>query len=97
MKPVEYHPHARSEMIDSALFYDGRNPGLGERFLAAVKSTETGICKYPLWGQPYEFGTRKQRVKKFPFVLIYREYPSFIIIMAVAHFSRKPDYWMTRL
>ena len=45
MKPANYHPHARSELIESALFYEGRNPGLGERFLQAVKSTETALRK----------------------------------------------------
>jgi hypothetical protein len=45
-------------MIASALFYEERNRGLGERFLKAVESTESGICEHPLGGQPFEAGTR---------------------------------------
>ena len=71
MKPAKYHPLARSELIASALFYEERSRGLGERFLKAVEATETNICEHPLWGNPFEDGTRRQRVKKFPFALIY--------------------------
>ena len=84
-------------MIASALFYEERNRGLGERFLKAVEATEADICEHPLWGQPFEAGTRKQRVKKFPFALIYKKFPRFIMVFAVAHFSRKPGYWAGRL
>jgi hypothetical protein len=97
MRPVKYHPHARSEVIDSALFYDGRSHGLGERFLQAVESTEVLICQHPLLGQPYEAGTRKCRVKRFPFALIYKESSGGIMVYAVAHFSRRPGYWTERL
>jgi toxin ParE1/3/4 len=97
MKPAKHHPHAEGEMIGSALFYDERNRGQGERFLKAVEEAETAIGKQPLWGRPYEAGTRRWRVKRFPFVLIYKELPDCIMVFAVAHFSRRPGYWVERL
>jgi len=97
MKPAKYHPHAESEMIHSALFHDERKMGLGNCFLKAVEATESAIREQPLWGQPGEAGTRKWRVKKFPLVLIHREFPDRITVFAVAHFSRKPGYWVERL
>jgi hypothetical protein len=97
MKPAKYHRLAQSDLISSAIFYDGRNRGLGERFLMAVEAAETQICENPLRGQPFEAGTRKLRVKKFPFAIIYKEFPDFILVFAVAHFSRKPGYWLDRL
>ncbi len=97
MKPARYHPHARNELISSALFYDERNQGLGERFLKAVEATETMIRRHPRLGTPFEAGTRKLRIKKFPYAMIYKEYPEFIKVFAVAHFSRKPGYWAGRV
>ena len=97
MKPVRYHPRARSELIESAFFYDGRSRGLGERFLEAAEAAETIIRKHPLWGRPYEAGTRKYRIRKFPFALIYKEFSDCIMVFAVAHFSREPGYWASRL
>ena len=97
MKPAKYHPHAESELIESALFYEQKNQGLGDRFLKAVETTEAAICKPPLWGHPWEAGTREWRVKNFPFALINKEFPDRITIFAAAHFSRKPDFWRNRL
>ena len=84
-------------MINSALFSEERNRGGGERFLKGVEATEAAIAKQPLWGQPYEAGTRKWRVKKFPYAVIYKVYSDQIIAFAVAHFSRRPGYWLERL
>lgn len=97
MKPANYHPLARSEMIDSALFYESRRRELGERFLEAVKTAEGRVRKNPLLGRTFEAGTRKIRVKIFPFSLSYKERPDHIFIYAVAHLSRRPGYWMERL
>jgi hypothetical protein len=97
MKPAKYHRLARSELIASALFYDTRSRGLGERFLKAVEVTEARVCEHPPWGQPFEAGTRKLRVKKFPFAVIYKEFPGYVMVFAVAHFSRKPGYWLDRV
>ena len=97
MKPAKYHPLARSELIASALFYEERSRGLGERFLKAVEVTEASICEHTLWGNSFVSGTRRQRVKKFPFALIYKEFSDCIMVFAVAHFSRKPGYWTERL
>lgn len=97
MKPVKYHRHAKDEMVSSALYYEERNDGLGERFLKAVEAAEAAIARRPLSGSLFAAGTRRIRVKKFPFVLIYKEYPDFIKIFAVAHGSRKPGFWAERL
>jgi hypothetical protein len=39
MKPVAYHWLAASELIESAAFYEQRNPTLGDTFLSAVELT----------------------------------------------------------
>lgn len=83
--------------MDSALFYDGRSRGPGERFIEAVEAAEAVIRTHPLLGQPYEAGTRKCRVRKFPFALIYKEFPDGLMVFAVAHFGRQPGYWTGRL
>ena len=97
MKPVRYHPEARTETVESALFYDGRLEGLGDRFLAAVEEAEQFVQSYPASGTPSDKGTRRHRVKKFPFALVYREYSDHLFVVAVAHFSRKPGYWKQRV
>jgi hypothetical protein len=84
-------------MMSSAFYYDGGNRGQGERFLKAAEEAEAGIRQQPLWGQPYAAATRRWRLKKFPCDLINKDYPDRIRVFAVAHFSRKPGYWIDRL
>src|SRR5579859_7223521 len=97
MKPVAYHRLAAGELIKSAEFYEGRNPNLGDAFLASVEATLPKIRRNPELGKLGRLGTRSIKAKKFPFRIVYLELPDRFWIVAVAHLSRRPDYWIRRL
>ena len=97
MKPVKYHRLAESELIESALYYESRREYLGDNFLDLVEEAVAGLQTNPAWGQPGKFNSRSWKVRRFPFRIIYLEQPARIWIVAVAHLSRKPDYWSARL
>lgn len=40
---------------------------------------------------------RRVPLRHFPFLLVYREYPDNLEIVALAHTSRKPKYWRSRM
>lgn len=97
MKRVAYHRLAAKELIDSALFYEHRRAGFGEEFLAAAEAALAFIRAHPESGRPGPHGTRSHPAKRFPFRLIYEVQPDRIWIVAVAHLSRRPGYWVRRL
>ena len=97
MKPVAYHRLADNELVGSARFYERRREFLGEIFLDAVGETLVKIQTHPEFGQPGKFSTRSWKVKRFPFRIVYLEQPDRIWMVAVAHLSRKPNYWLERL
>jgi hypothetical protein len=97
MKPVAYLRLAENELVESARFYEERRELLGENFLDAVGETLGKIQANPEFGQPGKFGTRSWKVKRFPFRLVYLEQSDQIWMVAVAHLSRKPNYWLERL
>lgn len=97
MKPVKYHRLAESELVKSARFYESRREFLGDDFLDLVDEALDGIRSDPGWGRPGKFNTRSWKVRRFPFRIVYLEQPARIWIVAVAHLSRKPDYWLNRL
>jgi plasmid stabilization system protein ParE len=97
MKHVAYHRLAASELINSARFYERRNSPLGDAFLAAVEATLPMIQRHPELGKPGRHGTRSWKTKRFPFRIVYFEQADRLWILAVAHLSRKPDYWLRRL
>ena len=97
MKPAVYHRLADIELARSAVFYERRRKFLGEAFLDAVEETLAGIQNHSELGHPGKFGTRSWKTKRFPFRMVYLERPDRIWIVAVAHLSRKPNYWLERL
>ena len=92
-KPVEYLPAARLDVEESAGWYEEQEPGVGERFEAAVALTEQKLQRNPMLGTPHRRNTRKWRVKSFPHSIIYREEADRIVVVAVAHAKRREDYW----
>ena len=97
MKRVEYHPDARRDLIESVKFYEGCQVGLGGRFLDAVIHTEALVRRHPDAGTPDARGTRRMRVPRFPFGVVYKTYRNIIVIFAVVNFSRRPGSWHERL
>jgi toxin ParE1/3/4 len=96
-KPVEHHPGALLDIEESAVWYEERQPGLGDRFHSAVQFAEHTVQQHPLRGAPGRWNTRRLRLKIFPHSLVYREELHRIVIVAVAHAKRQEDYWQDRL
>jgi hypothetical protein len=84
-------------VAESAAFYERRCEFLGEAFLDAVDETPAKIQNNSVLGHPGKFGARSWKTKRFPFRVVYLEQPDRIWIVAVAHLSRKPNYWLERL
>ena len=97
MKPLIIHSQARAELDQSMAHYEGQLPGLGLDLQAEVERTLADIQENPLLGSPYQ-STRYRFwvVRRFSFVVYYRELEEAIWIAAIAHGSRRPGYWRRR-
>ena len=94
---VRFHPAARREIRDAFLRYDGEVPGLGNGFLAEVERSIRKITYFPQTGTPHLGDARRALTRRFPYSIIYTIREAQIIIVAVAHQRRRPDYWLERL
>lgn len=85
--------------VDEVARYELKRDGLGSEFLAAVRDAERLINQNPDAWQATEYGRNVRRfvMGKFPFTLVYTELADEILIIALAHTSRQPGYWRTRL
>ena len=54
------------------------------------------IGQHPRQYSAYEFGTRRMVLRRFPYLVVFREAASGIEIIAVAHGRRRPGYWRER-
>jgi len=96
MKAVKFHPDAESEMIAAAACYEEQQPDLGKRFLTSVQDAVNRIILNPRLYPAVELDVRRCLTKTFPFGVLFREQTGRIIIMAVMHQHRDPDYWKNR-
>lgn len=87
---------AQQEVDDAVAWYDDQMPGLGERFKSEVRHGLARIEAHPVaW--PVERGeVRKYLLNRFPYKLLYAIEPTQLVILAVAHQHRRPDYWVDR-
>jgi toxin ParE1/3/4 len=92
-----FHPAAEAEHLEQIGFYESREAGLGgryrEHFLKALQS----ICEFPA-RDPIErpLNIRRRVLRAFPLTIIYRERQGDIEVLAVAHYRRRPGYWVSR-
>ena len=96
MKTVKFHPDAEDEMIAAAQYYESQQSQLGRRFLTSVQDAINRIVINPRLYQTIDLDVRRCLTKVFPFGILFRELPDKVVIMAVMHLHRDPDYWKNR-
>ncbi len=89
-------PEAQRELDEAYEWYMLQSEGLGERFLAEVVHSFGLIQQYPTAWHPLSANTRRCRLKRFPYGVIYAVDEQEVIVIAVAHLHRKPGHWTTR-
>ena len=94
-----FHPEARAEFREAALWYEEQRPGLGERFQRTVRRTVDSILTDPLRFRPVGAGVHVCRVAGFPYQVFYtlEAARALVRIYAVMHDKRRPDYWRERV
>jgi toxin ParE1/3/4 len=97
VKPIIYASPAESELVKAAEYYDAQREGLGRAFLDAVRAAEKQVQRNPQTWAFRRKPVRSCRVQRFPYRLYYVEEPDRVVVVAVAHASRHPDYWKERL
>ncbi len=88
---------AEIELDQAIHWYEAQAPGLGNAFLIEVLSATDRIARFPKAWHLLDEGVRRCRLSRFPYGLIDTIDDSDILVLAVAHLHRRPDYWRDRL
>jgi len=96
MKSVLFLRPAELEMLDAARYYELQASGLGGDFLDKIDSAVQDIGMHPERWPVVRFDIRRRLIHRFPYALLYRVDPEEIVIQAIMHLHRRPDYWMNR-
>ena len=87
---------AEEELDDAFEYYEYELEGLGKKFIDEFRKGIDRIQVLPNAWRIIEGNVRKCVLKKFPYNIIYAVEKDLIIILAVAHQRRKPEYWANR-
>ncbi len=88
---------AEQEMNDAADYYEDQSPALGIDFLREVQKAVRQILDYPMSSPIKRDDVRVRFLNRFPYGVLYRIHHETIVIIAVMHQHRRPDYWIDRL
>ncbi|WP_338018708.1 type II toxin-antitoxin system RelE/ParE family toxin [Ectothiorhodospira sp. 9100] len=96
MMRVIFTTIATQELEDAVRYYELEYSGLGHRFKDEVRKAALRIAEYPQAWSIERGDVRKCLLHKFPYKLMYSVEEYHILVIAVAHQHRKPDYWVGR-
>ena len=91
-----FHPEAEDEFVDAVGYYEDCDFGLGIDFSREVYATIQNIIDYPTMWPKIEDEVHRCLVHRFPYGVLYSVESDAILILAVMHLHRDPDYWKHR-
>jgi plasmid stabilization system protein ParE len=93
---VRFTELAKLEFDEARAWYRAIRPELGSSFSQEVRTATQRLTHMPLM-YPLEMGDIRSCVlKQFPYTLRYAVRGELIVIVAVSHQHRAPDYWVNR-
>lgn len=96
-RELEYLEEALQEVEAAARWYAERSVTAAEAFSVEIDAAESAIVRLPEAWPPFDHGTRRYLLQRFPFSIVYRIEDRRILIVAVAHARRRPRYWRARI
>ena len=87
---------AESDFGDSLSWYAKRSVEAARRFDAqvdmAIRENAADPERFPKCDEKHRY----YLLRDFPFQIVYRRNAETLVVMAIAHTSRKPGYWSDR-
>src|SRR4051794_20036689 len=93
---VEFDARAIVELGEALAYYDEQRLGLGGEFLDEVNRGLERILAHPTGWQSLSRRSRRYRLDRFPYGLVYQPRNDLIVILALMHLKRRPRYWRSR-
>lgn len=99
---VRLHAEAEEELFAGAAWYDGQRPGLADDLLGELAAVLTALADAPETSSPWPDAPRREPVIRrallsvFPYAIAYQCFDDELVVLAVAHTSRRPLYWAHR-
>lgn len=94
---LQFLGEARVEIEDAVRYYEECVPGLGVRLRTEMERICIIASRQPEVWRERPGGYRRANLRGFPYYIAFFLRDEAILIAAVAHASRHPDYWKKRV
>ncbi len=94
---VEFTAEARDDLFDAADYYEDKEQGLGQRFRDQIAEVLRIVITAPYLWRERSGGHRRVNCPVFPYYIAYVIRDDALVVVAVAHGSRRPGFWHGRL
>ena len=89
-------PEAEQDLRDAFSWYESHKPGLGFDFKHCVEEVLSRLTRTPyIYPKVYK-QVKRAFIKRFPFGIFYVVEENRVVILAVLHARRNPEYWKKR-
>ncbi len=95
--PVVIQPAAEVDILEAALWYGSRAPGLGSEFLRSVEASIAAIRRAPETFPKVRGDVRRALLRRFPYAVYFLPSASAIQVIACFHVRRDPARWRLRV
>jgi plasmid stabilization system protein ParE len=95
--PIRFLPEARDEYDAAVDWYEQSRAGLGADFIAQVRAVLQRISANPQLHRVVYQDVRKALVRRFPYIVLYREAAGEVVVVSVFHTARDPSSWQSRV
>ena len=95
--PVEFHPAAPWDVREARLWYEAQSPQAATQFIVEWQRALAHIEEAPQRWPKHIFGTRRLRLHRYPYYIIYRILDNCIEVVACHHAKRHRQPWRDRL
>ena len=94
---IGYHRRALAEAEHAVQWYAGRSIGAARRLAEELEDAEAKMLSQAELCPKYHRGTRYVQLRRFPYLVVFRQQNETFQTIAVAHAKRRPFYWARRL
>lgn len=95
---LRLHRLAVEEIDHEVDYYESKHIGLGAELEDEIDAALDLIARFPDVGAPWKHRADRRVfvLSRFPFTLPYQLTREEIVVLALAHTSRRPGYWSRR-
>jgi plasmid stabilization system protein ParE len=97
LKPIDVDPAALDEAREAYRWYAAKSQRAADAFMAELDAAVDAIQADPDRFGAFMHNCRRRLLKRYPYLVVYRELADKIQVIAVAHARRRPGYWRDRV